>query len=106
MARKVFPYERTSEIEQKEPGRYQKLVVQTDSLDGTLVDTNTAVGAKAGVNSGLLFTLDSLGWADINASLTGCANIRVNFRWHFSTSLAGNPVLETTFSRKHGPGIG
>ena len=75
----------------------QELVVHTDSFDGTLVDTNTAVGAKAGGNSGLLFTFDSLGWADINTGFTGGANIRVNFCWHFSTSLAGNPVPETIF---------
>ena len=78
-------------------GRCQELVVHTDSFDGTLVDANPAVGAKAGVNSGLLFTFDSLGWADINTGFTGVANIRVNFRWHFSTSLAGNPVPETIF---------
>jgi len=84
----------------------QSLVIHRNSFDGALIDTDTAVGAETRINNGLIVALYGLGGTNINASLAACAGIGVNFCWHFSTSLAGNPVLETTFSHKHSPGIG
>ena len=59
------------------------LVVHADSFDGALINTDPTVGAKALVNNGLLFTLDGLGGANIDAGLAGCADFGINFRCHF-----------------------
>ena len=38
----------------------RNLIVQTNSLDRAFVDTDTAIGAQAGIDNCLLVTLDSL----------------------------------------------
>ena len=63
------------------------LVRHGNSFGGALIDTDTAVGAESPINNGLIVALYGLGGTNINAGLTGCAGIGVNFCWHLSTFL-------------------
>ena len=60
-----------------------RLVVQIDSLDRAFVDADTTIGAKTGIDNGLLVTLNSLSGTCVNASFTGCADFGINFSCHF-----------------------